>query len=124
MACAPSDTSCARTSRGAASVATVTATMTTNGKRMFAGMFTKGSAQHSELRATVALAIPVVFVQLGFMTMGVVDTLMVGRLSPRALAAVAIGNLYYFNVTIFGTGTLMSLDPIVSQALGAGDAET
>jgi MATE family multidrug resistance protein len=87
-------------------------------------MFTKGSGEHSELRATVALAVPVVLVQLGFMAMGVVDTLMVGRLSARALGAVAIGNLYWFNVTIFGTGTLMALDPIVAQAVGAGDDDT
>ena len=77
-----------------------------------------------ELRATVSLAVPVVLVQLGFMSMGVVDTLMVGRLSAEALAAVAIGNLYFFNVSIFGAGSLMALDPIVAQAVGAGDDET
>ena len=81
------------------------------------------AAPASELRATIALAIPVVFVQLGFMAMGVVDTLMVGRVSARVLAGVALGNLYFFNVTIFGVGTLMALDPIVAQALGAGDSE-
>jgi multidrug resistance protein, MATE family len=79
--------------------------------------------ERSELRATLRLAIPVVLVQLGFMTMGVVDTLMVGRLSARVLAAVALGNLYYFNVTIFGTGTLLALDPIVAQAIGAGETD-
>lgn len=55
--------------------------------------------------------------------MGVVDTLIVGLLSARALAAVALGNLYFFNVSILGQGTLMALDPLVAQALGAGDAE-
>jgi MATE family multidrug resistance protein len=69
----------------------------------------------SELSATIRLAVPVVAVQLGFMLMGVVDTLMVGRLSAQALASVAIGNLYFFNVSIFGTGTLMALDPIIAQ---------
>src|SRR6201990_281369 len=78
----------------------------------------------SELQATIRLAVPVVLVQLGFMLMGVVDTLMVGRLSAEALAAVAIGNLYFFNVSICGTGTLMALDPIIAQAVGAGDEET
>src|ERR1044071_6201808 len=78
----------------------------------------------SELWATIRLAVPVVLVQLGFMLMGVVDTLMVGRLSAEALASVAIGNLYFFNVSIFGTGTLMALDPIIAQAVGAGDDET
>jgi multidrug resistance protein, MATE family len=87
-------------------------------------MFTKGSSSNSELRATVALAVPVVFVQLGFMSMGLVDTLMVGRLSAAALAAVAIGNLYFFNVSIFGIGTLMALDPIIAQAVGAAEQDT
>ena len=79
--------------------------------------------ERSELRATVRLAVPVVFVQLGFMTMGVVDTLMVGRLSARVLAAVALGNLYFFNVAIFGQGTLMALDPLVAQAIGAKETD-
>jgi multidrug resistance protein, MATE family len=39
------------------------------------------------------LALPVAAVQLGIMAMGVVDTIMVGHLSPAALAAVALGNL-------------------------------
>jgi MATE family multidrug resistance protein len=80
--------------------------------------------RNSELSATIRLAVPVVFVQLGFMLMGVVDTLMVGRLSAQALASVAIGNLYFFNVTIFGSGTLMALDPIIAQAVGAGEEDT
>ena len=71
----------------------------------------------------VSLAVPVVLVQVGFMSMGVVDTLMVGRVSARVLAAVALGNLYFFNVSIFGVGTLMALDPIVAQAVGAGDVD-
>ena len=83
----------------------------------------KASDRPSELRATVALAIPVVAVQLGFMAMGAVDTLMVGRVSATMLAAVALGNLYFFNVSIFSAGTLMALDPLVAQALGARDSQ-
>src|SRR3954465_15218806 len=85
---------------------------------------TSASDGQSELSATIRLAVPVVFVQLGFMLMGVVDTLMVGRLSARALAAVAIGNLYFFNVTIFASGSLMALDPIIAQAVGAAEQDT
>lgn len=69
------------------------------------------------------LALPVVTVQVGTMTMGAVDTLMVGHVSPQALAAVALGNLYFFAIAIFGNGTLMVLDPVVAQAVGAGDHE-
>jgi MATE family multidrug resistance protein len=67
------------------------------------------------------LASPVVVIQLGMMSMGVVDTVMVGHLSTRALAAVALGNLYFFCFAVFGMGTLMVLDPIVAQAVGARD---
>jgi MATE family multidrug resistance protein len=74
-----------------------------------------------ELRALLTLAVPVVVIQVGMMLMGVVDTLMVGHLSAAALAAVALGNLYFFAVAIFGMGVLMSLDPVIAQAVGARD---
>ena len=67
------------------------------------------------------LALPVAAVQLGIMGMGVADTIMVGHVSPEALAATALGNLYFFVAGIFGQGTLMALDPVVSQAVGARD---
>lgn len=77
-----------------------------------------------ELRETIALALPLVLVQVGLMAMGVVDTIMVGHVSARVLAAVALGNLYFFNAIVLSMGTLMVLDPIVSQAIGAGDHAT
>ncbi len=67
------------------------------------------------------LALPVVAVQVGMTTMGVVDTLMVGHFSARDLAAVALGNLYFFTAVVFPMGVVMALDPLVSQAVGAGD---
>ena len=70
-----------------------------------------------------ALALPVVIAQVGLMAMGVVDTLMVGRVSADALAAVALGNLYFLALIVPSSGTLMVLDPIVAQAVGAGDSE-
>jgi len=67
------------------------------------------------------LAMPVVLVQVGLMAMGVVDTLMVGHVSAQTLAAVALGNLYWFNAIVLSQGALMALDPVVAQAVGAGD---
>ena len=67
------------------------------------------------------LAVPVVIVQVGMMAMGVVDTIMVGHVSAQALAAVALGNLYFFSLAVFAMGTLMVLDPVVAQAVGARD---
>jgi MATE family multidrug resistance protein len=77
----------------------------------------------TDVRVLLALGLPVVVVQVGMMAMGVVDTIMVGHLSPVALAAVAVGNLYFFTTAIFGMGVLMALDPVVAQAVGAGDGE-
>src|SRR5512138_90546 len=77
----------------------------------------------SDFRAMLRLAFPVAAVQLGVMAMGVVDTVMVGHLSPTALASAALGNLYFFIAGIFGQGTLMALDPVISQAVGARDEE-
>jgi len=74
-----------------------------------------------EMSSLLALAIPVVAVQVGMMSMGVVDTIMVGRFSAVDLAAVALGNLYFWLATAFGVGTLLALDPVVAQAVGAGD---
>src|SRR5882672_2653794 len=75
----------------------------------------------AELGAMVRLALPIVVVQLGQMLMGVVDTVMVGHVSADAIAAVALGNLYFFGAAIFGMGGLMALDPVVAQAVGARD---
>ena len=67
------------------------------------------------------LALPVALVQVGLLAMGTVDTIMVGRVSAVDIAAVALGNLYFFGVAVFGMGVLFALDPVISQAVGAGD---
>jgi MATE family multidrug resistance protein len=60
----------------------------------------------ADLEALVRLAFPVAVVQVGMLAMGVVDTIMVGRVSAIDLAAVAIGHLYFFGVAVFGMGVL------------------
>src|SRR5262245_48062781 len=69
------------------------------------------------------LATPIVLVNLGTMMQGTVDVIMLGHLSPVALAAGAVGNTYFYNVIIIGMGLLMSLDPVIAQAIGAQDNE-
>ena len=64
-----------------------------------------------ELRDVTRLAGPIVFIQLGIMAMGTVDVLLVGRVSPAAIAAVALGNFYWVVVVFFGQGVVMVLDP-------------
>ena len=76
----------------------------------------------SDFRALLELGIPIVIVQVGLMLMGVVDNIFVGHVSGSMLAAVALGNLYFFGLTMPGFGVLLALDPIVAQAVGAKDA--
>lgn len=82
----------------------------------------KHKPTRADFSALFRLAGPLVLIQVGTMLMGVVDTVMVGQVSPAALAAAALGNMYFFGLSIFGMGVLFALDPIVAQALGAGDA--
>ncbi len=45
----------------------------------------------------ISLAVPVVLSELGWVAQGVVDNIMVGRLGPAAIGAVAVGNAFYYN---------------------------
>lgn len=51
--------------------------------------------------------------------MGIVDTLMVGRLSPDAIGAVGLASMLFFAISVFAMGLLLGLDPLVAQAFGA-----
>jgi MATE family multidrug resistance protein len=76
----------------------------------------------TELKPMVQLAAPIVMAELGWMTMAIVDTMMVGRLpnSAEAIGAVSLGSIVFYTVAIFGTGLLLGLDTLVSQSFGAG----
>lgn len=80
-----------------------------------------GGSIRREARRLLALGIPVAVTQLGAMTLGVVDTIMVGHVGVLELDAAALGNLWLFGTMILGIGTIFGMDPLVSQAHGAGD---
>lgn len=71
------------------------------------------------------LAGPLVLAEIGWMSMGVVDTMMVGRLpnSAVAIGAVSLASVIYHTLVFFGGGLLIGLDTLVSQAFGAGQVE-
>lgn len=71
----------------------------------------------------IALAVPVVFAELGWMLMSVVDTIMVGRIGPAAIGATGVGGSVFYSFAIFGMGLLLGLDTLVSQSWGAGDRD-
>ena len=67
------------------------------------------------------IAVPVILAELGWMAMGVVDTIMVGPLGPAAIGAAGVGTAMHIGFAIFGMGVLLGLDTLVSQAYGARD---
>jgi MATE family multidrug resistance protein len=79
----------------------------------------------AEMRPTVKLAIPLVLAELGWMSMAIVDTVMVGHLpnSATAMGAVSLGSNIFMVLALFGGGLLLGLDTLVSQAFGAGQRE-
>jgi MATE family multidrug resistance protein len=79
----------------------------------------------AEFRPTLRLAIPLVLAELGWMSMAIVDTMMVGRLpnSAVAISAVSLGGILVHTLAFFGGGLLVGLDTLVSQAFGAGQRE-
>jgi len=78
------------------------------------------SGIRSELRPMVSLAAPVILAEIGWTTMGLVDTLMVGPLGPAAIGAVGLGSIVFLAIGIFGMGLLLGLDTLVAQSYGAG----
>lgn len=69
------------------------------------------------------LSWPVVVGLLGHMATAVVDIMMVGRLGKEALASCALAHMWCHSMVLLGRGVLQGIDPIVSQAHGAGEKE-
>jgi MATE family multidrug resistance protein len=74
-----------------------------------------------ELAPLLRLAGPVILAEVGWMVMGIVDTIMVGSLGPAAISATGMGSSLFTAIAIFGMGLMLGLDAFVSHAHGAGD---
>ncbi len=74
----------------------------------------------TEMRASFALALPLVLGQLSSVAMNVVDTLIAGHHSAQALAGVAVGSAVWSLVFLILIGVLMAVPPTVSHLNGAG----
>ncbi len=73
-----------------------------------------------EVRALLQIGGPLMAAQLAQMGMGFFDTVMMGRVGPTELAAVAIGTGLWHTLFLFALGVLMALSPSVAHLHGAG----
>ena len=69
------------------------------------------------------MAAPLALAELGWMAMGLVDTIMAGRLGAAAVGAGGLGAMLFYPIAICGTGMLLGMDTLVSQAFGAEDVQ-
>jgi len=76
-----------------------------------------------EFRPMLRLAAPLALAELGWMFMGIVDTMMAGPLGAAAVGAGSLGNMIFFPIAVSGTGMLLGMDTLVSQAFGANDIQ-
>ncbi len=76
-----------------------------------------------ELSTLVRLSAPAVGAQVGGMLLGAVDVVMLGHYSAKALAAVAVANVWVWGTIVLGEGIVRGIEPIVAQAHGARDGE-
>lgn len=76
-----------------------------------------------EAWALLDVAWPMIIAQGGLVFMGIIDTWMIGRISAQYMAAVALGNSIMLAVMVLGVGIGMGLEPLVSQAFGAGELD-
>jgi MATE family multidrug resistance protein len=104
-----------------AQTANLTTVITSRGGKTLGWNMVSWPGLRAEFRPLMRLAAPLVAGELGWMTMGLVDTMMVGRIGKESLGAVSIGSVMFYAITVFGIGILLGLDTLVSQAFGARD---
>jgi MATE family multidrug resistance protein len=84
---------------------------------------TPAEVLRADFLLTLRLALPLIIAEVGWMSMGIVDTIMVGRLPDSAVAigATGLGQSLYHSIAIFGGGLLLGLDTFVAHAYGRED---
>ena len=74
----------------------------------------------THIKETFKLALPISFGQLGHIMMGVVDSIMVGKVGYASLAASALVNGLFFLVLVLGIGMSVAATPLIAFAKGEG----
>ena len=74
------------------------------------------SAYTKEFRYNCRLSAPVIMGMLGHTFVGLVDNIMVGQLGAAELAAVSLGNSFFFVAMSLGIGFSTAITPLIAEA--------
>lgn len=77
----------------------------------------------SHYSATITLAVPVMFTQIGHMIVQITDNIMVGRIGTVPLAASSFGHNVFIAGLLFCIGFSAAMTPFVGAAKGKGDIQ-
>lgn len=78
---------------------------------------------HEQAKKLIQIAIPILFAQIAQNSMGLVDTMMAGRVSAADMAAISVGASVWFPLVLFGHGLLLALPPTISYLNGSGQRD-
>ncbi|QPB42684.1 MATE family efflux transporter [Rodentibacter haemolyticus] len=78
------------------------------------------SAYHADIKKLIKIAFPILLAQIAQNSMGLVDTIMAGRVSSTDMAAISVGASIWLPLVLFGHGLLLALPPTVSYLNGSG----
>jgi MATE family multidrug resistance protein len=73
----------------------------------------------AEIRATLALAWPLIATNIAQSLIHATDVILLGWAGPRTLAAATLGINIYFAFLIFGLGLMIAASPMLAKELGA-----
>lgn len=79
------------------------------------------NALRLELSELLTLATPLAILQLANSSVGAIGTAYAGRVSECTQAAVGLGMTLFFGVSVIGLGLVLGFDPLIAQAVGAGE---
>jgi MATE family multidrug resistance protein len=74
-------------------------------------------------KATIKLAVPVMFTQVGHMIVQITDNIMVGRIGTIPLAASSFGHNVFIGGLLYCIGFAAAMTPFVGAAKGKGDIQ-
>lgn len=72
-----------------------------------------------ESQEVLRFSFPIMFCKVGFMTLGIVDAVMIGDLGVNELAGSGVARAIFLPLSVFFMGILFSVDVFASHAMGA-----